>query len=139
MAAVVPPELVFYRTPIATQDNENPAESPKIIQTPDIQTLLQSSAKSKPKPTTIYGSVSTADISDSVKSILAQHEEGSRIVLGPEDVQIAEDNGEAIGLEPGRIKALGSFGVDIHVKGGEAVRRTIVVKAQEGNESESQG
>lgn len=139
MAAVVPPELIFYRTPIVTHENQSPAESPKIIQTPDIQTLLQSSAKPKPKPTTIYGSVSTADISESVKSILAQHEEGSRIVLGPEDVQIVEDNGEASGFEPHRIKALGSFRVDILVKGGEAVRRTVVVKAQEDSESEPQG
>ena len=60
-------------------------------------------------------------------------------MLGPEDVQIVEDNGEVSGFEPDRIKALGSFRVEIHVKGGEAMQRTVVVKAQEDSEPEPQG
>lgn len=86
----------------------------------------------------IYGSVSTADVSESVKAILAQHEEGARIVLGSEDITILDEGGEGSGIEPGRIKALGTFTVEIRVKGGESVRRTIIVKAQEEDEAASQ-
>lgn len=138
MAAVIPPKMIFYRTPIAVQEQEGSPESPNLIQTPDIKTLLRL-VKPGPKPIKIYGSVSTVDISDNVKSILAQHEEGVRIVLGPEDVSIAEEGEYDNGVEPGRIKALGSFAVDIRVKGGEAIRRTVIVKAQEDGETESRG
>ena len=136
--AVVPPEIVFYRTPIAIQDQDSSPESRKIVQTPDIQTLLQSSAKPKSKPTMIYGSVSTADISEAVKAILVQHAEGTRVVLGSEDMTISGEGGEGSGIEPGRIKALGTFTVDIRVKGGDSIRRTILVKAQEEGEATSQ-
>ncbi|KAL8792499.1 MAG: hypothetical protein Q9195_004869 [Heterodermia aff. obscurata] len=135
MTAVIPPEIIFYRTPIAVQEQEASPESPKLLRTPDIKTLLQ---PSRPKAIKIYGSVSTVDISDSVKAILAQHEEGVRIVLGPEDVSIAEVSEDDSGVEPGRIKALGNFAVDVSVKGGEAIRRTVTVKAQEDSETESQ-
>ena len=138
MTAVVPPEMSFYRTPIAVRKQESVPEIPKITQMPDIKTLLQPSAESKPKLTMIYGSVSTADISEAVKSVLAQHEDGLKIVLGPEDVSISEDIGENGGIEPGRIKALGTYSVDIRVKGGDAIRRTVIVKAQEESESQSQ-
>ena len=138
MTAVIPPEMIFYRTPIAAQESDAPPESPKLIRTPDIKTILQPSAKPPAQITKIYGSVSTVDISDNVKSILAQHEEGVRIVLGPEDVSIAEEGEDDNGIEPGRIKALGSFAVEIRVKGGEAIRRIAVVKAPEGWSSESQ-
>ena len=137
MTAVIPPEMIFYRTPIAAQESDALPESSKIIGTPDIKTILQPSAKPQAQITKIYGSVSTVDISDNVKSILAQHEEGVRIVLGPEDVSIAQEGEDDNGIEPGRIKALGSFAVDIRVKGGEAIRRIAVVKAQEGWSSES--
>lgn len=134
MTAIIPPEMIFYRTPIAVQEQEAPPESPKLLKTPDIKTLLR---PSKPKLIKIYGSVSTVDISEIVKSILAQDQEGVRIVLGPEDVSIVEE-WEDNGIEPGRIKALGTFAVDISVKGGEVIRRTVIVKAQENSETESQ-
>ena len=86
----------------------------------------------------IYGSVSTADVSEAVKAVLTQHEEGARVVLGPEDITITGEGGEGNGVEPGRIKALGTFTVDIRVKGGESVRRTIIVKAQEGDGAASE-
>ena len=129
MTAVIPPEMIFYKTPIAVQEQEE-----SLIQTRDIKTLLRL-VKPGPKRIKIYGSVSTVDISDNVKSILAQNEEGVRIVLGPENVSIAEEVDDNA-IEPGRIKALGSFAVDIRVKGGEAIRRTVIVKAQD-SETES--
>ena len=86
----------------------------------------------------IYGSVSAADISEAVKSVLAQNEEGARIVLAAEDVTITEEGGEGSGIEPGRIKALGTFAVEIRVKGGESIKRSIVVQAQEDADSAAQ-
>ena len=91
----------------------------------DIKILLQPSAESKPKLTMIYKSVSTADSSETVRSMLAQHENGLKIVLGSEDVSIAEDIGENGGIEPGRIKASGTYSVEIRVKGCDAIRRTV--------------
>ena len=79
----------------------------------------------------IYGSVSTADIVESVKAVLAETEEGARVVLSAEDITIVTDEGPAPGAEADRLKALGEFEVDIRVKGGELVRRFISVKAQE--------
>jgi len=80
----------------------------------------------------IYGSVSTADIAESIKAILAESEEGARVVLSAEDITIITEGGNVLGAEADRLKALGEFDVDIRVKGGEAVRRFISVLAQKG-------
>ena len=87
--------------------------------------------EAEPEAVAIYGSVSTADIAESIKAILAESEEGVRVVLSAEDIRIITDEGPAPGAEADRIKALGDFDVDIQVKGGEAVRRFLIVKAQE--------
>lgn len=79
----------------------------------------------------IYGSVSTADIAASIKAVLAMDEEGARVVLGPEDVTIVNSKQEEHGAEADRIKALGVFDIEVRVKGGEAVRRTVSVQPQE--------
>lgn len=86
----------------------------------------------KPQTVAIYGSVSTADIAESIKAILAESEEGARVVLSSEDITIITEGGNVPGAEADRLKALGEFDVDIRVKGGEAVRRFISVLAQEG-------
>lgn len=58
-------------------------------------------------------------------------EEGTRVVLGPEDVTIARAEVDGHGGEADRIKVLGDFEIEVRVKGGEAVRRTVRVQAQE--------
>lgn len=63
-------------------------------------------------------------------------EEGKRIVLGPEDVTIIRERATEDGMEPGRIKALGTFAVDLRVKGGNTVRRTVNVRAQAADEQQ---
>lgn len=87
----------------------------------------------KPGPVAIaiYGSVSTADIAASIKDILAMDEVGARVVLGPEDVTIVNTKHDEHGGEADRIKALGNFDIEVRVKGGEAVRRTVRVQPQE--------
>lgn len=78
----------------------------------------------------IYGSVSTADIAESVKALLAQTEEGKGVILGADNVKIirAED---AADVETDRLKTLGEVRVEFQVKGGAAVIRTVSVQDSE--------
>lgn len=85
---------------------------------------------------TFFGSVSTADIAESIRAVLAQARHGARVVIGPEDITILAEKDERlelqdIGIEKDRIKALGDFKVEARVKGGDAVTRTVSVRAQE--------
>lgn len=57
---------------------------------------------------------------------MAEHEDGSRVVLSPEEVTFVETQEEG-----DRVKHLGVFEIDIWLKGApDAVRRTIKVSAQ---------
>lgn len=135
---LLPPSLDFYRTPIATPEVK--VEAPKVIKrSPSLPAAAALSAAAREgieeeqpagpskQVVNIYGSVSTSDIAANLKAILAEHEEGARVVLSPEDITFVE------GMDEGdRVKQLGSFEIDIKVKGAtEAVRRTINVQAQD--------
>lgn len=136
MAVTLPSEIVFYRTPISGADlpNDKSAGSPNDVHTPDLTAGMQPPAQANVVP--IYGSVSTADIVDAARVALALDEQGKRIVLGPEDVTILQERATEDGMEPGRIKSLGAFVVDLRVKGGNPVRRTVNVRAQAGNQQQ---
>ena len=59
-------------------------------------------------------------------------------MVGVEDVRILQDENDGFGhqdkgIEGDRLKVLGDFQVEIRVKGGEAVIRTVSVKPQEGS------
>lgn len=144
MEASIPSHLIFYRTPIVNPEPETPAKEAPIRTRRAASSAaaeLEAASEPLPKPlkpqlTTIFGSVSTADIAESIKAVLAQTREGARVVLGPEDITILEtrleDEGfEETGVEGNRLKALGDFQVEAQVKGGEAVVRTVSVRAQE--------
>ena len=79
----------------------------------------------------IHGSVSVADIADEVRAILGKTEEGARVVLGAEDVTIVRKEGDEKSEETDRLKVLGDFEVDIQVKGGDPVRRTVKIMAEQ--------
>ena len=134
IAALLPPEMTFYRTPITSPDSPKPkrATTPNDINTPDLQATIQPSEKAEFVP--IYGSVSTADIADAVGAAISMDEEGKRVVLGAEDISIVRERATEYGMEPGKIKALGKFTVAVRVKGGTLVRRTVNVKARSSNE-----
>ena len=75
-------------------------------------------------------------MAESIKAILAETTEGARVVIGAEDISIIQDEDDEFGLEykgieGDRLKALGNFQVEIRVKGGETVVRTVSVEAQE--------
>ena len=77
-------------------------------------------------------------MAESIKALLTGTSEGSKIVIGPEDITIIQDEKEEAGhqekgIEGDRLKALGNFQVEVRVKGGEAVTRTVSIKAQEVN------
>ena len=141
---MIPSHLEFYRTPIVNPEPETPKEQPPVrpsrrnqatsAAAADLAAFEASMRKPQPEPqmVAIYGSVSTADIAESVKAVLAETEEGARVVLSAEDITIVTGEGPVPGAEADRLKALGEFEIDIRVKGGEAVRRFISVIAQEG-------
>lgn len=137
MEAALPSHITFYRSPITDPEPEVPeSPTPKRAASPAAAVLEAASEPLKPpesRLTTIYGSVSTADVVDSMKAMLSQTEEGARVVLAPEDLKIlVPENVEpqVVGIEGDRLKALGEFQVEARVKGGEAVVRTVSVRAQ---------
>lgn len=99
---------------------------PKLEPTSESKT---SATKSPGVP--IFGSVSTADIAEQVKTVLRETTEGARVVLGTEDVTILNDGGGEADLEADRLKELGDFPVEIQVKNGTAVRRIVRIIARE--------
>ena len=88
-----------------------------------------STGSPEPGLQTIFGSVSTADMAESIKEMLANDADGRRVVVGAEDISITGETGEKTGVEGDRLKALGEFRIAIRVKGGEAVPRIVSVKA----------
>ena len=61
------------------------------------------------------------------------NEDAARVVLGAEDVSILQ--GESMSaVEGDRIKALGNFEVGIQVRGGDLVRRNVIVLPQQSPE-----
>lgn len=141
MEAALPSHMIFYRSPIIDPEPEIPeSPTPKRAASPAAAVLDAASEPLKPpKPplATIYGSVSTADVVESMRAMLSRTEEGARVVLAAEDIKILVPDGvepQDIGIEGDRLKALGEFQVEARVKGGEAVVRTVSVRAQsEGN------
>ena len=144
MESLLPSHLIFYRTPISTPEEDTPELPPSRPRRAASPTAaeLDAASESLPKPpkpqlATIFGSVSTADVADSFKAVLDQTEEGSRIVLGAEDIRFLEkeqhkdSESQETGIEGDRIKALGDFQVEARVKGGDTVKRRVSVRAQD--------
>lgn len=131
---LLPANLDFYRTPISTPAPPTPAPrlSPSIPSTSRLSEEAETSAQqsgtdAQSQKAAIYGSVTTADIAANLRAILAEDEEGARVVLGSEEVEFVEQLEEA-----DRVKHLGVYEIEIRLKGGQLpVRRTIKVNAQE--------
>lgn len=142
MEASIPTNLIFYRAPIVNLEPEASAQEAVRPRRAASSAAAELEAASEPLPeppkprlTTIFGSVSTADIAEAMKAVLAKTSEGARVVLGPEDVTILERRSKEevsteTGIEGDRLKALGDFLMEARVKGGEAVVRIVSVRAQ---------
>ncbi|KAL8981812.1 MAG: hypothetical protein Q9205_003510 [Flavoplaca limonia] len=131
--AQVPSELIFYRVPIAVPEPELAPSEPvgTSINAVGGDAPVRKAPESVPSATRIYGSVSVADIAESIKAILTTNEESARVVLPPEDIKIDEPENEDVGVDADRLKALGNYQIEIRVKGTESIRRRVIVKAQE--------
>ena len=75
-------------------------------------------------------------MAESIKALLVETIKESKVVIGAEDIRIVQDGDDESrdrnrGIEGDRLKALGDFQIEVRVKGGEAVVRTVCVKAQE--------
>ena len=140
----MPPILIFHRTPISASEPEVPIQDePSQLRraTSSVAAELEAASVPLPKPAQpqlahIFGSVSTADMAILIKAVLAGTAEGERVVIGAEDITIVqhekdESGHQDQGIEGGRLKVLGDFQVEIRVKGGEPVIRTVSIKAQE--------
>ncbi|KAK0104598.1 hypothetical protein ONS95_004884 [Cadophora gregata] len=124
---LLPSSLDFYRTPISLPTPKR--VSPSI---PASSAISAAAEGNKPGPGRtekrgIYGSVSTSDIAANLKAILAEDEEGIRVVLSHENISFVEETEDR-----DRVKHLGVFDIDIRLEGApESVRRTIQVSAQD--------
>ncbi|KAL8893592.1 MAG: hypothetical protein Q9207_008576 [Kuettlingeria erythrocarpa] len=136
---LVPQEMVFYRTPIlaAPEPEAAPNTAPvgNTINAIGGQDFVSQQQQRAPEPknqiTKIFGSVSTADMVDAIKAVLAEDEEGARVVLGPGDIVVDEEADEERGVEADRLKAVGEWKVEIRLKGVQPIRRTVSIKPQE--------
>ena len=137
MEALVPGVVVFHRAPItATETEPDPEPQPPLGNSinaigGDPSPKPATNPKPKPTITRIFGSVSTTDMVDSIKAVLAEDKEGARVVLGAEDLVIQETTDEARGVEEDRLKALGDYKIEIRMKGVDPVRRVVSIKPQE--------
>ncbi|KAL8724721.1 MAG: hypothetical protein Q9181_006701 [Wetmoreana brouardii] len=131
--ALVPPELVFHRVPIATSEPEPEPPEPLGNSINAIGGDLPVRHPPTPKPTVtrIFGSVSTMDILNSIKAVLAEDDEGARVVLGAESILIKAVANEELGIEADRLKAVGHFDIEIRAKGSDPIRRVVSVRPQE--------
>ncbi|KAL8969858.1 MAG: hypothetical protein Q9197_004122 [Variospora fuerteventurae] len=123
--ALAPQQIVFYRVPIMTPEPVSQESSKH-------STTEEASMQPTPAPITkIFGSVSTADIVDAIKAVLAEDEEGARVVLSTDEIYISEEASESTGVEADRLKALGDYNVEIRLKGVDAIPRRVSIRAQE--------
>lgn len=135
MEALIPPELVFYRAPIVTPEPD--PEPPKPLGNSINAIGGEAPVERAPEPefqptmTKIFGSVTTADMVDSIKAVLAEDDEGARVVLGSEDIRIREAADGTREIEEDRLKALGDYKIEIRMKGADPVRRTVSIRPQE--------
>jgi hypothetical protein len=127
VAMLLPANIDFYRTPIETPSPALKRHSPSIPTSSALSAAaLEGIETEAAQPTSIYGSVTTADIASNLKAILAEDNEGARVVLSAEDILFVEE-----GEEYDRVKHLGVFEIDIKVKGAsDVIRRTIKVNAR---------
>lgn len=127
VSTILPPTIKFYRSPIAPAQPA-PRHSPSIPASSALSAAAQEVVASKtPEKIPIYGSVTTADVAENVRAVLAEDAQGARVVIAPEDITFIGE-----GEEKERVKHLGAFDIEIRIKGaGDAIRRTVRVEAQE--------
>lgn len=132
----VPKTIDFYRQPIPEEPKE-PEPEPKqdAFGAGAAAELFAARQKRDEKikakePTGIYGSVSTQDVLAAVRVAMENNDESARVVITEADLKFVDAGSEV--EESGRVKHVGSFALEIMIKGAEAgLRRTVRVHPQE--------
>jgi hypothetical protein len=131
----VPKTIDFYRQPIP-EEVKAPEPEPedafgKGVAAEFLAARQKRDLKAKAKePTGIYGSVSTADILAAIRAAMENNDESARVLITEADVKFVDAGTEV--EQMGRVKHVGTFSVEIMIKGAEAgLRRTVRVHAQE--------
>ncbi|KAH0541412.1 hypothetical protein FGG08_004102 [Glutinoglossum americanum] len=128
LSDTVPPTLNFYRSPIVSVSQSRRASPhPRVAVSSAAADLAAASEPLPvPEPVGIYGSVSTVDVVASIRGLLAADEEGSRVVISPEDIIFTNSLKEDEPSDADRVKHLGDFEVEIRVKGVRVPLKKIV-------------
>ncbi|KAI4099742.1 MAG: hypothetical protein L6R37_005811 [Teloschistes peruensis] len=132
--ALLPRSLVFHRVPIEapTPEPEAPKAVGNSINAIGGETPMQRT--SEPKKTSadihIFGSVTPADIVESIKAVLANDKEGANLVIAPEDIHILYGSNDEVateeaGVKVDRLKSLGEYRFEIRLKGVDPIRRLV--------------
>ncbi|RMZ71701.1 ribosomal l9 rnase h1 [Pyrenophora seminiperda CCB06] len=122
----VPPTIDFYRQRIEQESQSRPRMGSSGAA--DILTAIAMN-KAKSNPDAIYGSVSSADLVNTIRGALAHNDEAARVILNEADVKFLSGHEEG---DPSRVKQLGIFKAEIRLPGAqEALERTIRIRAKE--------
>jgi ribosomal protein L9 len=125
VAKLLPATIEFYRTPITPSVTPPKKISPSLPARAAIYAAVAREKASKTQNTSIYGSVTTRDITANFKAVLEEDDKGALVALSPEDISFVETE------EKDRVKNLGQFAIDIKLKGTtDLIRRTVKVSAQ---------
>ncbi|CAI6339970.1 unnamed protein product [Periconia digitata] len=126
----VPPTIDFTRQLIeqdspAKQDSRRHGAS----EAADILSSISFQEKPKVNVNSIYGSVSTTDVANTIKAALAHNDEAARVLLSDSDIKFITGFEED---DTSRLKQVGSFKVEIQLSGAEApLLRTVRIRAKE--------
>ncbi|KAH9871728.1 hypothetical protein J1614_005984 [Plenodomus biglobosus] len=112
--AFVPNTIDFYRQRI--EQESQPRERYGASGAADILTAAAMGSKSRSHPDAIYGSVSTADLVQTIRGALAHNDEAARVILNEADVKFVTGHEEG---DTSRVKQLGVFKVEIQLSGAE--------------------
>ena len=109
----------------------------EVAETNSREADLTQATASVTTPTAIFGSVSTTDIATSLRALLSMKAaengtgDAARVILTAEDIDIVPTAELRAAVEGPRIKASGEYGIQIRVKGGNAISRTVRVNIEE--------
>jgi len=131
----VPKTLDFYRQPLPEETKEAESEPVDAFGSGAAGELFAARQKREEKlkasqPKGIYGSVSTQDIVAAVRAAMENNDESARVLINEADLKFVNAGSEV--EELGRVKHVGSYMIEIMIKGAETgLRRMVRVHAQE--------
>ncbi|MBE7181305.1 MAG: hypothetical protein INR71_08865 [Terriglobus roseus] len=122
----MPQKIDFYRQPIEPEPAKQQQPQQAISSAAAILEAAAARARaSAKKVTSIYGSVSIADVLANIAAALRENDEAARVVLTESDLKFT---GLADSEDHTKLKQIGDFEVEIQLKGAdEAVKRVVRV------------